>query len=280
KALKVVKAKVRLPWELADQWADYLRGEDEPEDDEAEAYEVNKQRLKEAEEITRNMSREEYEQWAQARSASFVYRKGKKFRDFIPTLDALSPTDEVLDVLGFLSYECIRTLCEAGLTNKRSVTAAQARVEELEDKREAKRKRETGEDGDGAEAMTSPAREGASPSKEPLISPEKKRARKTGEATSAAVAAAAAERSPPNKPLEVPTSLFSAPVVEPAVGPALPATATFGAGIASETSEALLLQLQDVTQGFQAVQHSQQALKTNGMRNWRGGIGRLSNRLV
>lgn len=42
----MLKTTVRLPWELGDAWADYLRGEDEPEDDEAEAFRVNKQRLK------------------------------------------------------------------------------------------------------------------------------------------------------------------------------------------------------------------------------------------
>lgn len=47
KSLKVIKATVRLPWELNDAWADYLHGvDDDPEDDEAEAYEVNKQRLR------------------------------------------------------------------------------------------------------------------------------------------------------------------------------------------------------------------------------------------
>ncbi|BGP13973.1 hypothetical protein JCM10213_005558 [Rhodosporidiobolus nylandii] len=278
KALKVVKTTVRLPWELADIWADHLRGEDEPEDDEAEAFRVNKQRLKDADDITRNMSKDEYEQYAQARQASFVYRKAKKFRDFLnlsALLDTLSPNDEVLDVLGFLSYECVRALCDAGLVHKRSVAASEARVKAME----KKRKRHAGEDG-GDEEMLSPGKEGASPAKDGNVSPRK--ARKSGEAVSAAAASAEAQRSPPNKPLEVPTSLFSAPLVEATVTPALPsAAAVFGpGGGAGESGGMLLLTLEDVAQGFQAVQHSHQALKTSGMRNWRGGIGRLSSRLV
>ncbi|GAA5888216.1 hypothetical protein JCM6882_000325 [Rhodosporidiobolus microsporus] len=292
KALKVVKTAVRLPWELADQWADYLRGEDEPEDDEAEAYEVNKRRLKEAEEITRNMSKEEYEQYAQARQASFVYRKGKKFRDFLslPTLlDVLSPTDEVLDVLGFLCYECVRALCDAGVTTKRSVAEGVERVKAKEKEREKKRKREEegAEDADEGAAEGSPGKEGASPGKADPGSPSKKTARKSGEGTSAAAAAAEEEkRSPPSKPLEMPTSLFSAPL-EVVPTPSLPQPGAFGPGIGAAVADgsvagegALLLKLDDVAQGYQAVQHTQAALKTSGMRNWRGGLSRMSSRLV
>ena len=78
KSLKVIKTTVRLPWELNDAWADYLHTvDDDPEDDEAEAYEVNKQRLREADLLTSRMSREEYEQYSQARQASFVFRKSQ-----------------------------------------------------------------------------------------------------------------------------------------------------------------------------------------------------------
>ncbi|GAA5833303.1 hypothetical protein JCM11251_005198 [Rhodosporidiobolus azoricus] len=290
KALKVVKTAVRLPWELADQWADYLRGEDEPEDNEAEAYEVNKRRLKEAEEITRNMSREEYEQYAQARQASFVYRKGKKFRDFLslPTLlDVLSPTDEVLDVLGFLCYECVRALCDAGIITKQAVAEGVERVKAREEAREKKRKREEGEDGEGEGDVGSPAKAGSSSGKGDPGSPVKKATRKSGEGTSAIAATAEEEkRSPPSKPLEIPISLFSAPL-EVVPTPSLPQAGTFGPGLGAAIPDgtsagegALMLKLEDVAQGYQAVQHTQTALKTSGMRNWRGGLSRLSSRLV
>ncbi|GAA6026937.1 hypothetical protein JCM8097_005978 [Rhodosporidiobolus ruineniae] len=298
KALKVVKDVVRLPWELADQWADYLRNEDEPEDDEAEAYEVNKQRLKEAEEITRNMSKDEYELYAQARQASFVYRKSKKFRDFLnfaSLLDGAASlvSDEVLDCLGFLGYETVRALCDAAVVNKTSLAEARARVKELERRREEKRKRDAGEEDQEMKSVAgSPSKEGASPGKaaDGAASPSKKRARKSGEATSAVqaaadLAAATAASSPPSKPLEIPTSLFSAPLAEPPTAtPALGSAATFptgeGAAGGAGAAPAVVLQLQDVAQGYQAVQHSQQALKTGGMRNWRGGLTRLSSRLV
>ncbi|GAA5874316.1 hypothetical protein JCM3774_000938 [Rhodotorula dairenensis] len=157
KSLKVIKATVRLPWELNDAWSDYLHGvDDDPEDDEAEAYEVNKQRLREADLLTSRMSREEYEQYSQARQASFVFRKNKKFRDFIALpaiLDVVAAQDEVLDVLGFLAYECVRALCDAGVAHKKSVTEAKRLVAELEKRRQVregkKRKREADADGRG-----------------------------------------------------------------------------------------------------------------------------------
>ncbi|GAA5862135.1 hypothetical protein JCM8547_007750 [Rhodosporidiobolus lusitaniae] len=304
KALKVLKTTVRLPWEFNDLWADYLHGEDEPED-EAEAYEVNKQRLKEAEEITRNMTKEEYEQYAQARQASFVYRKAKKFRDFLSLstlLDALSPADEVLDVLGFLSYECVRALCDAGATNKKSGEEARRKVREAEKRRaEVEEEREDGRE--GKRRRIEAGDEGVSPSKDTPMLPEKDAGglspskvmatRKSGEAVSASQAAASASTaaanrlSPQNKPLEIPISLFSAPLVEPpTTTPSLPSVATMGGEAASGAAggaggmQPVLLQLEDVAQGYQAVQHAQASLKTNGMRNWRGGLTRLSNRLV
>ncbi|GAA6000957.1 hypothetical protein JCM10207_007342 [Rhodosporidiobolus poonsookiae] len=309
KSLKVLKTTVRLPWELADTWADYLRGEDDPEDDEAEAFQVNKKRLREADEITRNMSKEEYEQYAQARQASFVYRKGKKFRDFLllstlfdsPTL----PNDEVLDVLGFLSYECVRALCDAGLTTRRGIEAARA-AEERREKAEKKRRREAGEDEEqGDERMdgASPAgaaKEGASPAKDGA-SPKKPRRTLTGDGSTPAPG----PTSPSSKPLEIPTSLFSAPLPESAAAgaassmsttPALPAISTFGAAPVAATAAAagesgaaaisapapplLVLDIDDLAQGLQAVEHSHRSLKTHGMRNWRGGVTRLSGRLV
>lgn len=228
-----------------------------------------------------------------------LVRTAKKFRDFLTLpllLDSTTSSglnDEVLDVLGFLAYECVRALCDAGIATRRAGESAKSRVKEFEKRREAKRKLEIEGAGAGEEAngeTTGAAVEGSSPAKEGS-SPSKK-AKKSGEGTSASQAAAALDRASPNantanKPLELPISLFSAPIIDVAPTPSLPSAAALsdvaGAGGAGGRGGALPpmnLKLEDVMQGYQAVQHSQMALKLSGMRNWRGGVGRLSNRLV
>lgn len=83
----------------------------------------------------------------------------KKFRDFIALpaiLDLVAPQDEVLDVLGFLAYECVRALCDAGVAHKKSVVEAKRQVAEMEKRRKIregkKRKRDEAEEGDAADA--------------------------------------------------------------------------------------------------------------------------------
>ncbi|GAA5911752.1 hypothetical protein JCM8208_005588 [Rhodotorula glutinis] len=303
KTLKVVKNTVRLSWELSDAWVDYLGGDDHEshEDHEADAYEVNKQRLREADEVTSRMSRDEYEVYAQARQASFVYKKSKKFRDFLSLpslLDTVAPlSDEVMDVLGFLAYECVRALCDAGVAHGRVEREAERRREVRE---ERKRRRE---EEDEAREKGGVGREGE---EEGAGSPKK--VKEDGEGAKGAGApprkgleaptTIAAPPSPARKTLEIPTSLFSAPLPSSEVAvPALAASSVAAKdgkpaaeGDAADPSSAaaaaaaapapVQLQLQDVAQGYHAVQHAQGALKMGGMRNWRGGVARLSNRLL
>ncbi|CEQ39707.1 SPOSA6832_01270 [Sporobolomyces salmonicolor] len=317
KTLKVVKGVINLPWELADPWSEVLAGDDETEQDEVDAYEVNKQLLKvrsarpvghptlstaltlapgqqEADDLTAKMSKEEYELYASARQASFVYRKGKKFRDFLALPSILEtaggPTDEVMDVLGFLSYETVRALCAAGITNRREMEGRRKRREEAERRlREGKKRQSDGDGADGeAEGAEGESQGGKGAEKGQEATSPSKRAKQDSSSSLPSSSPPTAinpssPRSPPSKPLAIPTSLFSAPVSEPTVPtPALPSTATFGA-LGSSTAPAeppLHLEVQDVAQGFLAVQQGQASLKASGMRNWRGGLMRLSNRLV
>lgn len=309
KSLKVIKTTVRLPWELNDAWADYLHTvDDDPEDDEAEAYEVNKQRLREADLLTSRMSREEYEQYSQARQASFVFRKSqlfppplplgsalrdrsdafppslpggpkhadKKFRDFIALpaiLDLVAPQDEVLDVLGFLAYECVRALCDAGVAHKKSVVEAKRQVAEMEKRRKIregkKRKRDEAEEADAAdvgagsetntdgaalkaEDPSTPASNASpgqarSPNKKDndnRASPTRKTLKDAGptndkqkEASSpSSSSSSSSPSSPKRKPLEIPTSLFSAPLPDAAAS--VPAFGAAAAAILLGGSEA------------------------------------------
>ena len=58
------------------------------DEDDIEAHEASIQRLKEADEATRKMTREEYQHYSDCRQASFTYRKG----EFLPSLILPSPT--------------------------------------------------------------------------------------------------------------------------------------------------------------------------------------------
>ncbi|GAA5953939.1 hypothetical protein JCM3765_000702 [Sporobolomyces pararoseus] len=168
KNLKVVgKSLIHLSWELGDPWKEYLidgtsssnvsviegsgGGGGILSKEEERAYKINREILKEANEMTEKMTREEYEQYSLARQASFVYRKSKKFRDFLLLDTATSLTDELLDILGFLAYELVRTLSRIGIVQARtrliSLAAAQQEQEENE-KDNSNKKRKQSEEGE------------------------------------------------------------------------------------------------------------------------------------
>lgn len=76
---KAQKITIKLPWEIFTMYADILSTDDEEDDDDIEAHEASIQRLKEADDATREMTREEYQHYSDCRQASFTYRKGKAF---------------------------------------------------------------------------------------------------------------------------------------------------------------------------------------------------------
>lgn len=140
------KVRVKLPWEVSHIYADYLiagagagtgpsnttadggllppevngaaqrlqqpTADEELDDDDQEAMRDSLKRLKEADDATIRMTREEYEHYSECRAASFTFRKGKKFRDFISSSTYLDvrPNDDIVDVLGFLAFEVVREL--------------------------------------------------------------------------------------------------------------------------------------------------------------------------
>lgn len=106
------------------------------------------------------MSQEHYLQYAECRQASFTYKKckllaptygctsshpsaAKKFRDFVNLNSIIEGplTDEVVDALGFLAYEIVRTLCEAGL-RVQAAREALAQLKEREAQEAAARRQE------------------------------------------------------------------------------------------------------------------------------------------
>lgn len=61
-------------------------------------------RLQEIDSITETMTKEEHLEFAECRQSSFVYRKGKKFREFIGNWKI---NENVIDVMGYIRYEMI-----------------------------------------------------------------------------------------------------------------------------------------------------------------------------
>jgi transcription initiation protein SPT3 len=73
------------------------------------------------------MTKEEYIEFAECRQASFTYKKSKKFRDWLgpfggsPSSAAAlaKPSDDVLEILGFLLWEGLRRLTLTALKVQR-----------------------------------------------------------------------------------------------------------------------------------------------------------------
>lgn len=125
---KAQKITIKLPWEITAVYSEVLRqsghqSDDEEDEDDIEAHEASIQRLREADEATRAMTRDEYQHYSDCRQASFTYRKGKRFREFLnlpPHLD-LKQNDDTIDIVGFLAFEMVRALTIGGLNVKRAL---------------------------------------------------------------------------------------------------------------------------------------------------------------
>ncbi|KIY70378.1 TFIID-18kDa-domain-containing protein [Cylindrobasidium torrendii FP15055 ss-10] len=133
---KAQKITIKLPWEIMTVYSETLKksgheSDGEEDDDDLEAHEASIQRLKEADDATRQMTREEYAHYSECRQASFTYRKVKRFREFLnlpPHLD-LRQGDETADIVGFLAFEMVRSLTLAGLSVKKSLEEAHLKAE-------------------------------------------------------------------------------------------------------------------------------------------------------
>ncbi|KAJ3509759.1 hypothetical protein NLJ89_g5049 [Agrocybe chaxingu] len=125
---KAQKITIKLPWEITTIYSEVLKNsghqsDDEEDEDDIEAHEASVQRLKEADDATRQMTREEYQHYSDCRQASFTYRKAKRFREFLnlPAQLDLRPGDDTVDIVGFLAFEMVRSLTLAGLAVKKSL---------------------------------------------------------------------------------------------------------------------------------------------------------------
>lgn len=120
-AKKNKKAKVGLPWEPSSFYSQEVpEREDEEDEEEEEMNYITLQRLRKADERTKAMTKEEYVTWSEYRQASFTYRKGKRFREWagFGIVTDSKPSDDIVDILGFLTFEMVQTLTEEALRIK------------------------------------------------------------------------------------------------------------------------------------------------------------------
>jgi hypothetical protein len=108
-------------WEVPSFFSEIPPQKDDVEDEEEEEMNfATLQRLKNADERTKNMTREEYVHWSDCRQASFTYRKGKRFKEWagFGLITDSKPSDDIIDILGFLTFEIVQTLTEEALRVK------------------------------------------------------------------------------------------------------------------------------------------------------------------
>lgn len=128
-AKKNKKAKVGLPWEVSSFFnAEVPERDDEDDEEEEEMNYITLQRLRKADERTKAMTKEEYVTWSEYRQASFTWRKGKRFREWagFGIVTDSKPSDDIVDILGFLTFEMVQTLTEAALKAKEQEDMARA----------------------------------------------------------------------------------------------------------------------------------------------------------
>ena len=128
-AKKNKKSKIGLPWEHASFYpVEVPERDDEEDDDEDEMNFITLQRLRRADERTKAMTKEEYVTWSEYRQASFTYRKGKRFREWagFGIVTDSKPSDDIVDILGFLTFEMVQVLTEIALKVKEQEDLARA----------------------------------------------------------------------------------------------------------------------------------------------------------
>ncbi|KAG1449555.1 hypothetical protein G6F46_006614 [Rhizopus delemar] len=155
---KLHRSIIKLPWELVNQFSDVIiksmNEDDDDDEDELEAYNDSIVRLREADDVTRAMTREEYVHYSECRQASFTYRKSKRFREWsnMSAFVEVKPNDDIVDSLGFLTYEMVSKLTLTAMKIKRDMMEAAGEQEnepkgighkrKREQQQEAQRKRQ------------------------------------------------------------------------------------------------------------------------------------------
>ena len=154
------RAKIVLPWDPESFYSQSVpEREDEEDDDQGESNEATLKRLKAADERTRDMTREEYVHWSECRQASFTFRKSKRFREWagFGVITDGKPNDDIIDILGFLTFEMVQTLTEEALQVKKEWELHKLQTGGADDGNSKKRKVDRGpfeQEQEGKEPIT------------------------------------------------------------------------------------------------------------------------------
>lgn len=105
-----------------------------------------RQRLLEADRITRGMTRSAYVDYSECRQASFVFKKAKRFRDWLSLGDGVAAdgsvvrvSEDAIEVLGYIAWEIVRRITVAGCAirkkseSQQTVAESSAQPQSLED---------------------------------------------------------------------------------------------------------------------------------------------------
>lgn len=142
------RARVGLAWDVNSFYSVQVPERDDEEDEEEEEQNyATLQRLAAADERTKHMTKEEYVFWSECRQASFTYRKSKRFREWagFGIVTESKPNDDIVDILGFLTFEIVQTLTEEALKVKEREDREKNRRGGADNGESVKkRKRETG----------------------------------------------------------------------------------------------------------------------------------------
>lgn len=95
-------------------------GEGDTDEEDSEATQIMNERLRNADLRTQNMTREEYVHWSECRQASFTFRKAKRFKEWagLSQITDSRLQDDIMDVMGFLTFEIVANLTGAAIKVK------------------------------------------------------------------------------------------------------------------------------------------------------------------
>ncbi|KAF4981224.1 hypothetical protein FDECE_17727 [Fusarium decemcellulare] len=110
-----------MPWDVQFFFSVQPPGDEEDDEVLDESNEATLQKLRWADERTKNMTAEEYARWSEYRHASFTWRKAKRFREWsgLGIIADHRPSDDSLDILGFITCEMVQRLTEIALSIQR-----------------------------------------------------------------------------------------------------------------------------------------------------------------
>ncbi|KAJ4256076.1 Transcription initiation protein spt3 [Fusarium torreyae] len=127
---KTERPAALLPWDVEFFFSEYPPGGDDNESLLAESSATSLERLRWADEVTKNMTAAEYSKWSDYRHASFISRKKKRFRTWcgLGVIAQNKSTDDSLEIIGFLAVEMVKRLTDIALSIQEQELSSKQRL--------------------------------------------------------------------------------------------------------------------------------------------------------